>query len=340
LNPGDILVSSANSWNLVGKGCWVPELKYPASAGGFISILRGNQDIVDLRYLYHWFVSPQTQAKLRSYSNKTTNISNLDHSRTLATEIPFPPLVEQRRIAAILDKTANFKKLFHKADHLAAEARVSRLRDLLRNGMPAHFKCQDMPLSELISSKPNNGVFRKNHDYLSSGSAGLPVVWVEQLFRGEVLDLSECKKLEATKSEIEKHGLMQGDILFCRSSLKLEGIAKSNLYTGPDGHALFECHLIRISPDRAKVNPIFLNECLNLPEVRAEARRLSKTSTMTTIDQSGILAISVPLPPLHIQEQFAREFALFQRLSAQRRKANRVIALAAASLASSQFGTN
>jgi type I restriction enzyme S subunit len=104
LNPGDILVSSANSWNLVGKGCWVPELKYPASAGGFISILRGNPDTVDLRYLYHWFVSPQTQAKLRSYSNKTTNISNLDHARTLATEIPLPPLGEQRRIAAILDK--------------------------------------------------------------------------------------------------------------------------------------------------------------------------------------------------------------------------------------------
>jgi type I restriction enzyme, S subunit len=123
LNPGDILVSSANSWNLVGKGCWVPELKYPASAGGFISILRGNQDIVDLRYLYHWFVSPQTQAKLRSYSNKTTNISNLDHSRTLATEIPLPPLEEQRRIAAILDKAENIDSLL-KAQQAAAESLI------------------------------------------------------------------------------------------------------------------------------------------------------------------------------------------------------------------------
>ena len=112
LRPGDILVSSANSWNLVGKGCWVPELKYPASAGGFISILRGNPDAVDLRYLYHWIISPQTQAKLRSYSNKTTNISNLDHGRTLATEIPLPPLDEQRRIAAILDKSHSIQSLY------------------------------------------------------------------------------------------------------------------------------------------------------------------------------------------------------------------------------------
>jgi type I restriction enzyme S subunit len=110
LMTGDILVSSANSWNLVGKGCWVPELSYPASAGGFISILRGNQALVDLRYLYHWFTSPQTQAKLRSYSNKTTNISNLDHSPTLGTELPLPPLEEQRRIAAILDRVQGLER--------------------------------------------------------------------------------------------------------------------------------------------------------------------------------------------------------------------------------------
>ena len=57
---GDILVSSANSWNLVGKCCYVPELNYKATAGGFISILRGDSEKIDSRYLYHWFSSPDT----------------------------------------------------------------------------------------------------------------------------------------------------------------------------------------------------------------------------------------------------------------------------------------
>ena len=149
LNPGDILVSSANSWNLVGKGCWVPELKYPASAGGFISILRGNQDIVDLRYLYHWFVSPQTQAKLRSYSNKTTNISNLDHSRTLATEIPLPPLEEQRRIAAILDKAALVSTHSDRTADLRLALKRSLFADLFRLGaQPAVTIGSDLPPSD------------------------------------------------------------------------------------------------------------------------------------------------------------------------------------------------
>jgi type I restriction enzyme S subunit len=43
LISGDTLVSSANSWNLVGKCCWIPELGRPTSFGGFISVLRANR---------------------------------------------------------------------------------------------------------------------------------------------------------------------------------------------------------------------------------------------------------------------------------------------------------
>jgi type I restriction enzyme S subunit len=80
---GDILVSSANSWNLVGKCCIVPELAYAATAGGFISILRPTNGKLDASYLYRWFSSQRVQATVRSLGNQTTNISNLDHKRTL-----------------------------------------------------------------------------------------------------------------------------------------------------------------------------------------------------------------------------------------------------------------
>lgn len=100
---GDILVSSANSWNLVGKCCRVESLRYPSTAGGFISILRADPSRLDAAYLYRWFSSNRTQATVRSFGNQTTNISNLDHTRTLSLPIPVPPLPAQKRIAAILD---------------------------------------------------------------------------------------------------------------------------------------------------------------------------------------------------------------------------------------------
>ena len=103
LSTGDILVSSANSWNLVGKCCQVPTLQYPSTAGAFISILRPKTEQLESSYLYRWFSSVKIQRRLRSFANQTTNISNLNHKKTLELQIPLPPLPEQKRIAGILD---------------------------------------------------------------------------------------------------------------------------------------------------------------------------------------------------------------------------------------------
>jgi len=104
LMPGDMLVSSANSWNLVGKCCWVPSLPWRSTFGGFISVLRPNRAMIEPRYLFRWFASDRTQATVRSFGQQTTNISNLNVDRCLKLKIPLPPLPEQRRIAQILDK--------------------------------------------------------------------------------------------------------------------------------------------------------------------------------------------------------------------------------------------
>lgn len=103
LRLGDTLVSSANSWNLVGKCCWVPDLETPAAIGGFVTALRANPAQLDSRYLFHWFSSPRTQKVVRSLGNQTTSISNLNLKRCEALKFPLPPLSEQRRIAGILD---------------------------------------------------------------------------------------------------------------------------------------------------------------------------------------------------------------------------------------------
>lgn len=104
LIPGDILVSSANSWNLVGKCCWVPDLPWRSTFGGFISVLRPNTAKIDPRYLFRWFASDRIQARVRSFGQQTTNISNLNIDRCLKLKIPLPPLPEQQRIAEILGR--------------------------------------------------------------------------------------------------------------------------------------------------------------------------------------------------------------------------------------------
>lgn len=121
LQNGDILVSTANSWNLVGKCSWVSNLPWPATIGGFISALRAS-DRVDPRYLYHWFASGRVQAEVRKCARKTTNISNLSFEQCLALQIPLPSLPEQRRIAGILDQAEALRRLRRQS--------LSRISDL------------------------------------------------------------------------------------------------------------------------------------------------------------------------------------------------------------------
>lgn len=110
LRCGDVLVSSANSWNLVGRCSWVPELSFPAAIGGFVTVLRvASADELDSRYLYHWFSSPRTQAEVRNSANQTTNIANLNLRRCEALHIPLPSINEQRRIAAVLENAATLR---------------------------------------------------------------------------------------------------------------------------------------------------------------------------------------------------------------------------------------
>ncbi|MEW8261259.1 MAG: restriction endonuclease subunit S, partial [Candidatus Thiodiazotropha taylori] len=104
LEEGDILISSANSWELVGKSVRVPTLDYKCTAGGFISVLRPNRNLVSPDYLYRFITYGSTQHDIRHLGRQTTNISNLDRERFLKLKIPLPPLPIQKQIAALLEK--------------------------------------------------------------------------------------------------------------------------------------------------------------------------------------------------------------------------------------------
>lgn len=110
LREGDILVSTANSWNLVGKCCWVPKLQQKSTLGGFISALRSTSDKLDSRYLYHWFSLGPVQALVRNCARKTTNIANLSFDQCLALKLALPPLDEQKLIATILDQADELRR--------------------------------------------------------------------------------------------------------------------------------------------------------------------------------------------------------------------------------------
>jgi type I restriction enzyme S subunit len=191
LMESDILVSTANSWNLVGKCSWVPKLNFRATAGGFISILRADKSKVFPRYLYYWFASDKTQHDVRLCGRQTTNISNMSFARCLALEIPLPPLSEQTRIADILDKADSIRRKRQEArtnsDALIASSFREQFGDPVTNSMGL----ETIPLSDYGIVTTGNTPSRKDQDnygdaieWIKSDNINTPSHWLTKSTEG------------------------------------------------------------------------------------------------------------------------------------------------------------
>jgi type I restriction enzyme S subunit len=117
LQEGDILISKANSKELVGKSCIVDRLPYEVTFGAFVTVLRPNKKVIP-EYLAFWMRTKEYLDRCFLMSSNTTNISNLRTSELLEFQIPFPPLTEQKRIASLLARADRLRQLRQTAHDL------------------------------------------------------------------------------------------------------------------------------------------------------------------------------------------------------------------------------
>nr|MDP2190660.1 restriction endonuclease subunit S [Rhodoferax sp.] len=103
VRTGDILISTANSYELVGKVAQVAGLPTPATLGAFISLIRP-KDGVHPKFLYHQLAWGQTQTRIREMSSNTTNISNVSTKKLATLELAMPDFDQQTLVVAELEK--------------------------------------------------------------------------------------------------------------------------------------------------------------------------------------------------------------------------------------------
>src|SRR6185312_8519409 len=115
LIEGDILVSTANSLNLLGRTTYVSELNYKASFGAFMSLIRVNKEKILPLYLLHCLKTKQAKRYFELNANTTTNISNLTFESLNSFQIPLPPLSIQQQIVA---KIESFQKIIDGAKQI------------------------------------------------------------------------------------------------------------------------------------------------------------------------------------------------------------------------------
>ncbi|MEH1958558.1 MAG: restriction endonuclease subunit S [Nostoc sp.] len=152
-------------------------------------------------------------------------------------------------------------------------------------------------LRQLVSEDFLNGIFKKKDDY----GEGTLLVNVWDLYRDEVVIEENLERIKTTAEENERFQVAEGDVFFCRSSLKPEGVGWSCLIGELSEPAVFECHLIRARVDYRKVLPAFLNYFVRSRFGTSYVRAKSVVTTMATIDQGTLYNLPVICPPIQTQ---------------------------------------
>ena len=166
---------------------------------------------------------------------------------------------------------------------------------------------------ELIIDSPMNVFFASKELYDNNGKVNL--VGVKEVVGQLYTKISDTPKLDADTSILEKYLIKYGDMLFCRSSLVQSGIAKASVVPKLNNTlSIFECHIIKVKLDQERCIPEFMQVQSEQNYFRNQVIKNSKTSTMTTISQQGIVDTKVLLPPIDVQLEFTTFLSQINKL--------------------------
>ena len=307
LREGDIIIEKSGGSDKfpVGRVIYFDGPSNTYLFNNFTGLLRvQDQEKWFPKYVFYSLYGNYRRGGTRPFENKTTGLHNLktdDYvSRYDVTETDYS---RQKEICTHLDKLYSIIKM--REDELAKLDELIKARFVELFGDPKlnPKKWDVVNISEVVGGKVSNGFFAKRDDYCDDGN--IRVLGVANIVNRMYSNLEDLPRTNADDKDIEKFEVKYGDMLFCRSSLVAEGIGKASIIPEDvQENILFECHVIRLPLDLSKCVPEFMQTLSTMDYFRNQVISQSKTATMTTIGQDGILKTDIILPPIDKQKEF------------------------------------
>jgi type I restriction enzyme, S subunit len=292
---GDLLVSWSAS---LGVFEWQGE---EACVNQHIFKVLPNYERVEHRYLYR--ALEQSVSEMESRVHGAT-MKHINRDEFLSVRVPLPPLPEQRRIAAMLDK----------ADALRAKRRlaIAKLDQLLQSMFLEMFGDPVM--------NPKGWTRMAFTEILSAIESGSSPVCLDRPAAGDewavlklgavtkcVFDPSANKALPSDVRADPSLEVQSGDLLFTRKNTR--DLVAACAYVSKTPQRLLLPDLIfrlRLKSD-AEVSPRFMQALLTHPRKRRELQALAGGSagSMPNISKAKLMHALVEVPPLSLQQRFS-----------------------------------
>ena len=259
--------------------------------GRGLAALTVNNDICTREYL--WYALSSKIDELNSKGTGST-FKAVNKSTLSETEIPLPPLDEQRHIAATLDKVTD---LISKR-----RQQLDKLDELVKSRFVEMFGDKDYPYKELISLIKDGaglsyGIVQPGED----GSGNMGVLRPVDLVNGKI-DTTSIKYIDRSLGEGFKKTELNGNELL----ISVRGTTGITALTDDRFVGMNVTRGIAvIRYDNEKINPVYLNTYLKTDESQRYIREHTRGATLQQINLSDLRVQQILVPPRDEQEQFS-----------------------------------
>jgi len=262
-----------------------------------LPIAPGNE--VDKRYLLHFLRLPET---VRWASSRATgvNLPRLSPRELSALEIPLPPIDEQRRIAAILDKADALRRKRKRAlellDTLTQSIFVETFASVSSSVWPLYS-------IESLATNIRTGPFGSQLLHSEFVDEGIAVLGIDNAVANR-FRWDERRYITPSKyEELRRYTVLPGDVL-----ITIMGTCGRCAIVPDDiPPAINTKHLCCITLDRDKCLPEVLQAALlRHPSILKQLGVQAKGAVMPGLNMGIIKSLTFPLPPLELQEAYVR----------------------------------
>ena len=319
LKVGDLLICARNgSRRLVGKCAIIEELDEATSFGAFMAVCRSKYN--------QWIFTLLNTTYFDRYldDSNSTAINQVTQSMLLAFQIPFPPLAEQKRITAEVERWfALINQIEQDKTDLQAVIKQtkSKILDLAIHGKLVPQDPNDEPAIELLK--------RINPDFTPCDNGHYPIGWIEtilgELFNhntGKALnssnkegvmkdylttsnvywnkfDFTVIKQMPFKEIELDKCTVTKGDLLMCEGG----DIGRSAIWNY-DYDICIQNHIHRLRPKIDLCVPFYYYTLAYLKENKLIG---GKGIGLLGLSSNALHKIEMPLPPFAEQQRIVQK---------------------------------
>ncbi|MFJ8971079.1 restriction endonuclease subunit S [Streptomyces sp. wa1064] len=307
LEEGDLLMSRANTRELVGLAGRYKDVGHPCIYPDLMMRLRPDQTVCLPEYLEIVLRSSAVRKAVRAGARGTSDsMVKIGAALVGGLQVPLPQIGEQKRIVAGYE---TFDQRIVALERIVGKLRVAEAamtsKVLSRENL-ARWRRSNLENVATVAAGVTLG-----SEPVGDGTIELPYLRVANVLDGRI-DTTDVKTIRIMRSQYERFALRGGDLLLTEGG-DLDKLGRGAVWDGRIGECLHQNHVFRVRCGE-HIMPDFLALYTSSSAGRSYFQSVGKqTTNLASINSTHVKEMMVPVPPVSEQERLVEPIRTIRR---------------------------